>query len=239
MDVTTINHFITDNGGLISIFTLMVGSIILGLFKSGKATEIISAIIDALPGKKKKIEENNIRKISESDIINHELFSYAGFWLNNKIPSLKLKTEFRTVVFRDYLNVFFTKFVNNIQHFINQGVYKNMDNTQMRKELFNILNTTLIEIDNELRNKKVPNIIIHKMRVLNSSKIGLMTDLVHSICDSSFYDSENNYLKIFSFLNVVYSILDNTIVGAESLFNSLNGELLGLNYKGAIESKPQ
>ena len=81
----------------------------------------------------------------------------------------------------------------------------------------------------------IPDVIITKMKFSLNDRIDLTMDLINSICDSSFYDSENNNLKIYTFLNIIHSILDNTISNVEPVCNSLNGELSGLSMDGHVE----
>jgi len=64
--------------------------------------------------------------------------------------------------------------------------------------------------------------------------------LIGGICNSSFYNSDNNLLKVYSILNIVLSILENTISNSESICNSINGQLAGLSFSdnGRIVTEP-
>ena len=73
------------------------------------------------------------------------------------------------------------------------------------------------------------------MKNVLNDRINLTMDLINSICDSSFYDSDENHLKMYSFLNIIHSILDNTISNVEPVCNNLNGELSGLTLDGHVE----
>jgi hypothetical protein len=76
----------------------------------------------------------------------------------------------------------------------------------------------------------IPKIIIEKMKVKNNEMINLIIDLIEGISNSSFYDSENNLLKVYSILNIILSILENTISSSDSICNSINGQLKGLTF---------
>ncbi len=74
-----------------------------------------------------------------------------------------------------------------------------------------------------------PKIVIEKMMVRNNDTITLIIDLIEGICNSHFYESENNYLKVYSILNIILSVLENTIQNSDSVCNSINGALSGLS----------
>jgi hypothetical protein len=54
--------------------------------------------------------------------------------------------------------------------------------------------------------------------------------LIEGICNSQFYESEKNYLKVYSILNIILSILENTISNSEQTCNGINGQLKGQKF---------
>jgi hypothetical protein len=78
------------------------------------------------------------------------------------------------------------------------------------------------------------------MKVKNNDIIQLTIDLIEGICNSPFYKSENNLLKVYSILNIILSVLDNTIQNSEHVCNTINGQLKGLSIteNGVIYSEP-
>ena len=72
------------------------------------------------------------------------------------------------------------------------------------------------------------------MKAKNNDTITLTIDLIEGICTSQFYDSQNNYLKVYSILNILLSVLENTIGNSESVCNSINGQLKGLVFSDGI-----
>ena len=173
--------------------------------------------------------------IMESDIINHDFFNYVDFWLYNQIPSITLKTQYRTAVFRKYLHIYYKTYRDLTQDFVRSGSYKNMNSSELRKELLHLITDVIRHMEMEMRQIHIPEVIIIKMKNVLSDRISLTVDLINSICDSSFYDGEENYLKIYSFLNIVHSILDNTMSNVTSVCDELNGELVGLSMDGFTE----
>jgi hypothetical protein len=173
--------------------------------------------------------------IKESDIKNHDFFNYVDFWLYNQIPSITLRSQYRTAVFRKYLHIYFKTYKNTIQEFIRGGSYKTMSSSELRKTLLNLITNITREMEMEMREINIPDVIIIKMKNVLNDRTLLTVDLINSICDSSFYDGAENYLKIYSFLNIIHSILDNTISNIEPVCNELNGELTGLSIDGFTE----
>ena len=77
----------------------------------------------------------------------------------------------------------------------------------------------------------LPRIVVDKMKSKNNDTITLTIDLIEGICNSRFYESEKNFLKIYSILNILLSVLENTISHSESTCNSINGQLKGLIFR--------
>jgi hypothetical protein len=55
------------------------------------------------------------------------------------------------------------------------------------------------------------------MKVKNNDNILLTIDLVEGICSSPFYNSEKNRLKVYSILNILLSVLENTVNKTEDI----------------------
>jgi hypothetical protein len=83
----------------------------------------------------------------------------------------------------------------------------------------------------------IPKIIIEKMKVRNNDTISLTIDLLEGVCTSQFYASDRNLLKVYSILNILLSVLENTISSSANICNSINGQLKGLSMDGEEEGK--
>lgn len=245
MDIQQIVDLISKHG-LKSGIVMVVLSLILAALKSKWFGDNLSKIMDKLVDwiiKKKsgKSTSTNIKPITESDIINHDIFNYIDFWMYSKIPTIQFSTEYRTVAFRRYLTIYLKKYKENLQSYISKGEYKTMDDSAIWKSLLAIINQIVFDYETEMRNSGLPDIIITKMKVKNNDTITLIIDLIEGICNSQFYESENNYLKIYSILNITLSILENTISNSETICNSINGELAGqeiISKDGKLVKEP-
>ena len=208
----------------------------IAFFKSKMFQSMMTGIFDWFKRdpKQPEVPENPIG-VKEVDIINHDVLNYIDFWLYNHIPSINLRTQYRTAVFRKYLHIYFKTYRDVIYDFIRDDSYKTMESSQLRKSLLHLITDITRLMENEMRSVGIPDVIILKMKNVLNDRINLTMDLINSICDSSFYDSENNLLKIYSFLNIIHSILDNTISKIEPVCDDLNGELSGLSIDGYTE----
>ena len=83
----------------------------------------------------------------------------------------------------------------------------------------------------------IPKIIIEKMKVRNNDTISLTIDLLEGVCNSQFYASDKNLLKVYSILNILLSVLENTISSSANICNSINGQLKGLTMDGEVEGR--
>jgi hypothetical protein len=73
------------------------------------------------------------------------------------------------------------------------------------------------------------------MKSKNNERISLTIDLIEGICNSSFYHSDKNYLKVYSILNIYLAVLENTITGSIKICDSINGQLKGMSMDGKTE----
>lgn len=175
----------------------------------------------------KKKSKTDIAAVSLNEVLNHDIFSYIDFWKYSKVPTLKFSTEFRTVVFRKYLTIYLKAHKEKIQQYINSKSYINMTESELWKSLLTLMNDIVYSYETELTSVGIPKVVVEKMKVRNNDIITLTINLIENVCNSQFYKSENNLLKIYSVLNIILSILENTIQNSEAVCNSINGELRG------------
>lgn len=179
--------------------------------------------------------ETSVRKINTSNIDNHDMFNYIDFWIYSKIPTFQFSTEYRTVVFRKYLTIYLKSYKKNIEIYISSKDYELMDEPQILKSFLNLINVTVFDYEKEMEQSGIPLIIIEKMKMKNNDSILLTIDLVEGICSSQFYHSDKNLLKVYTILNILLTILENTINGTENVCNTINGALKGLEFNGYKE----
>lgn len=181
-------------------------------------------------------KKNNLSKsLAETDIINHDINNYIDFWMYSKIPTIRFNTDYRTAVFRKYLTLYLKSYKNNINDFITSRDYQNMDDSEIWTSFLNLINKTVYNYESEMREQGIPDVIIEKMKIRNNDTITLTIDLIEGICTSEFYISENNYLKVYSILNILLSVLENTVYRSEDVCNAINGQLKGLTFGGFTE----
>jgi hypothetical protein len=193
--------------------------------------------MDKFMSNKIKNVEASVRKINVSDIQNHDILNYIDFWTYSKVPTFQFSTEYRTAVFRKYLTIFLKNYKRNIEKFVSDKSYEEMDEPQILKSFLNLINQTVYDYEREMIDVGITPIIIEKMKVKNNDNILLTIDLVEGICSSPFYDSDKNLLKVYSILNIIMSILENTVNGSEAICNTINGQLKGLSFEGKTEPK--
>lgn len=220
--------------GLFLALLIMVAS---GILKSKWMSDIWTKISDKLIEwfLKKRTQSDEVKHIKESDILNHDIFNYIDFWMYSKIPTFQFSTEYRTVVFRKYLTVYLRCYKKGLSEFTKSGKYKEMEQSELWKSLLNMINHIVWDYERECKESGIPDIIITKMKQKNNESIQLTIDLINNISNSQFYESENNLLKVYSILNIILSVLENTISNSESICDSINGQLKGLTMDGKKE----
>lgn len=213
-------------GVVLSIFIYFTYAILKSVDFGKYAADKIKNIKDKISNKK----EVNNRIITDSDILNHDIFSYIDFWTYSKIPTFQFSTDYRTIVFRKYLTIYLKKHKENLTKYIQSKSFENMDSSEIWKSLLSLINNTIYDYETEMINEGIPKIIVEKMKTNNNDRISLTIDLIEGICNSQFYESDKNYLKVYSILNIMLSILENTISNSDNICNSINGQLKGLRF---------
>lgn len=222
-------------GGLIIILII---SALMIFMKSTWFSNLLSKITDLIIEnfmKKKTSKEVKVKGIEEGDILNHDIFNYIDFWMYSKVPTFQFSTEYRTVVFRKYLTIFLKKHKENIKKYVENKSFEEMTDAELWTSLLKLINDIIYDYEREMESTGIPKVVIDKMKVKNNDTISLTIDLIEGVCNSQFYNSEGNFLKIYSILNIVLSILENTITNSEGICNSINGQLKGMTMDGKIE----
>ena len=184
---------------------------------------------------KRRTKTDEVKHIVESDILNHDIFNYIDFWMYSKVPTFQFSTEYRTIVFRKYLTIYLRCYKKGLSDFVKDGKYKTMDQAELWKSLMDMINHIVWDYERECKEAGIPDVVITKMKLKNNDTIQLLIDLIESISNSQFYQSENNFLKVYSILNIILSVLENTMSNSESICNSINGQLKGLSMDGKKE----
>jgi len=215
-------------GGLLAIIIMFAWS----FFKSSWFSGFMEKVTGLLFYKK---TSNKSDVITESDILSHDIFNYIDFWIYSKVPIIKFSTEYRTAVFRKYLTIYLKSHKDNLRKFISDKSFQNMTDAELWARILKLINDIIYDYEREMKDSGIPDIVIEKMKVKNNDSVSLTIDLIEGICNSNFYKSESNLLKIYSILNIILSILENTISNSDKICSSINGQLKGLVFDGKKE----
>lgn len=233
MGISELSSLIDKYGIKGAIFIILV-FLMITMIKSKWFNDLLSKlserIVERFMRNKAKDLSSKVKHITDSDISNHDIFNYIDFWMYSKVPTLQFSTEYRTAVFRKYLTIYLKSYKRKIQDFVTDKEYQEMDDAKIWKALLNLINQIVYEYEEGMTESGIPKIVINKMKVKNNDTITLTIDLIEGICNSQFYDSDKNLLKVYSILNILLSVLENTISNSEAICNSINGQLKGLSF---------
>jgi hypothetical protein len=233
-DIATLLESYGIGGGLFIILVYIIIAGIKSEWFSGFLSKVSDKFIETFMKSKTK-DVDVIRNITDSDITNHDVFNYIDFWTYSKIPTFQFSTEYRTVVFRKYLTIYLRSYKKNISKYVLSKEYQSMDQAQLSTSLLNLINNIIYDYERECDEVGIPKIVIEKMKIKNNDTITLTLDLIEGVCSSQFYSSDKNLLKVYSIMNILLSVLENTISNSENVCNSINGQLKGLTFEGKIE----
>jgi hypothetical protein len=222
-------------GTLFAVFVFLLVTMLKSNWFSGVMSKLSDKFVEKFMRSKVKEVNSHVKSITDSDITNHDIFNYIDFWTYSKVPTIQFSTEYRTVVFRKYLTIYLKSYKKKISDFVNSKEYQAMDDAKVWKALLDLINQIVFDYEREMIDAGLPKIVVDKMKAKNNDTITLTIDLIEGICNSQFYDSDKNFLKVYSILNILLSVLENTISNSENVCNSINGQLKGLKFDGKIE----
>lgn len=220
--------------GFLGFISMAILLVLITSIKSEWIKKIYNALADKfvewfMKEKTKDTKSSLGTTIVESDITSHEIFNYINLWKYSMVPTMNFSTEYRTIVFRKYLTIYLGCYRDNLKDFL-QTDYKSMGPSVIKGAFLDLLNKIVYDYERQMFDAGIPKIVIEKMKVRNNDTINLTIDLIEGICGSNFYDSNNNYLKVYSILNIILSVLDNTISNSEGTCDSINGQLAGMTF---------
>lgn len=233
-DITSLIDKYGIKGAIFIIFLFLLVAIFKSKWFGGVLSKLSDKFIERFM-KSKTSDLDKVRNINDSDISNHDIFNYIDFWMYSKIPTFQFSTEYRTVVFRKYLTLYLKSYKSNVAKFVTLKEYQDMDDPKVWKALLDLINTIVYDYEREMKEAGLPDVVIEKMKAKNNDTITLTIDLIQGVCNSQFYSSDKNYLKVYSILNILLSVLENTISNSETVCNSINGQLKGLEFGGKKE----
>ncbi len=233
-DISSVLETYGIKGGIFVIIIFLLVTMVKSTWFSNLLSKFSDKIVERFMRNKTK-DSNTAKHITDSDISNHDIFNYIDFWTYSKVPTIQFSTEYRTAVFRKYLSIYLKSYKRKIQDFVTKKEYQSMDDPKIWRAFLDLINQIVFDYEKEMSEAGIPKIVIDKMKVKNNDTIVLTIDLIEGICNSQFYDSDKNFLKVYSILNILLSVLENTISNSESICNSINGQLKGLTFEGKTE----
>jgi len=238
MDIKDIADLLSKygfKGTLFTVFVFLIITMLKSSWFSGVLSKLSDSFVEKFMRSKVKDVNSHVKSITDSDITNHDIFNYIDFWTYSKVPTIQFSTEYRTAVFRKYLTIYLKSYKRKISEFVNSKEYQEMDDAKVWRALLNLINSIVFDYEKEMIDSGIPKIVVDKMKAKNNDTITLTIDLIEGICNSQFYDSEKNFLKVYSILNILLSVLENTISNCENVCNSINGALRGMRFEDKIE----
>jgi hypothetical protein len=230
---------IFEKHGIKGVIFIVFIFLLISILKSSWLTSLLGKLSDKFVEKfmRNRIKDVNshVKAITDSDITNHDIFNYIDFWTYSKVPTIQFSTEYRTVVFRKYLTIYLKSYKRKISDFVNSKEYQDMDDAKVWRALLDLINQIVFDYEKDMIESGIPKIVVDKMKSRNNDTITLTIDLIEGICNSRFYESEKNFLKVYSILNILLSVLENTISNSDNVCNSINGALKGLKFDGKVE----
>lgn len=174
-------------------------------------------------------------KKKPADLSKHPAFHQMENYIAVKIPGMMFEDQGRSEVFKDMLNIMFRSYVDMMRKIIvesvdSKGEYNFVSNEDFIQKLSNYGVQTIKDYEDQWRKTGVPLVCITKFNEWHSAKRDILFTDIQTIANSVFHDSYN--VKLATFFDLIFMVLNISILDAEFILKDLNGELSGQVYKG-------
>lgn len=142
--------------------------------------------------------------MNKDTVLNHSVFIYFDKKID-ELKRIKLKNEFRTRVFQNHFGITYTTQRDNLQNFIMNSNYEDMEYDKLYKEITYILKETKIEIKKKETEINVPELFISKIDTFTNTSYGLFLSKVDDIfLDKNKTDKKYNNEKMYEFCDEIH-----------------------------------
>lgn len=174
-------------------------------------------------------------KKKTADLNKHPAFHQMENYIAVKIPGMIFEDHGRNEVFKDMLTIMFRSYIVMMRKIIivsfdTKGDPTFTSNDDFTQKLSQYGVQAITEYENEWRKIDVPLICITKFNEWHSNKRDILFTDIQTIANSPFHETYNE--KLAAFFDLTFMVLNISILDAEYILKSLNGELSGQVYKG-------
>jgi hypothetical protein len=174
-------------------------------------------------------------KKKPADLSKHPAFHQMENYIAVKIPGMMFEDPGRSEVFKDMLTIMFRSYIDMmrkviVDSFDTKGEPVFVSNDDFIQKLSNYGVQAIKEYEDQWRKTGVPLICITAFNAWHSAKRDVLFSDIQTIANSAFHDTYN--VKLATFFDLIFIVLNMSILDAEFILKDLNGELSGQIYKG-------
>ena len=207
-------------------------AVISGVF--GLILVVVKWLLPYLSNSKSPISEDKI----DFKLIEHPIFSRIDFILSGIDYSLEFSDRGRYLLIRDVIEQYLTSIKSELFELAGD-----IDNKEINKESYNIHDYNMITLNKiinkykdlnnyenlNLESKETLVIFINKFQQWHSERIGFLIERSAEISGSNFYKRDR--VKVAVLFDLYTGVLTDTLHDAKNSLYSLNGELVGKQYR--------
>ena len=168
---------------------------------------IISHTVTLIIGLLLMFSYYNMKKeyhMDKDTVLNHNVFIYFDKKID-ELKRIKLKNEFRTKIFQNHFMITYTTQRDNLQTFLTNSNYENMDYDKLYKEVLYMCKETNIEIRKKQTQINIPEIFLSKIDTFTNGSYSLFLAKVDDIfLDKNKTDKKYNNDKMYEFCDEVH-----------------------------------
>ncbi|MDF2435400.1 MAG: hypothetical protein JWP44_5031 [Mucilaginibacter sp.] len=169
---------------------------------------------------------------NEKILESHPFFSNAQYRVAVEIPRLELipGKPVREKVFKDLLSISFETVYESMHHLIKFKELNEWSSEQWVDTVTQSINKMIIDTEENAKMQGIPAIVVRKFLKWHGGSIELLHEYVLLLGNAKLYNT--NVSKTNTLLLIMDLLLVTILGDAERILNEINGEIVGLPYKG-------
>lgn len=173
------------------------------------------------------ISKKKTNSLTESNVLKHTIFNRLMGWADGDVMSLRFSTDYRTIIFRKYLLLYLECHHNKIKSFIDDKGFQTMDGPQLLSAISDLITEINREHEKRMIDFGIPYVVIERMKKYTTINLSMAHGHLRNIFENDFYSSANNFLRMYTALNIITLLIQVVLNNSEIIFNSMGDELSG------------
>lgn len=156
-------------------------------------------------------------------ISQHDFFQFLTDTYNYKMETFVFTSDQKKLVFTVYFKIILKVMHDEWKDFLEDDLLLTYNQSELKSNFTKKFRSVIDEYDSKARSIGIPNIVIEKVKLLQTAQHNEVVENVGDIIDNPYYTS--NYARIHAVFNYYKIVTSLFIHNAKTGVNDLNGQL--------------